>query len=424
MYEPKLHTRREFLRKGLTVAAVGATVPSFLTRTAYALNNPSDLPVVRSRPGVPDDRILVVLQMAGGNDGLNTLVPFADDSYYRARPTLAIPKNEVLRINDQVGMAPALADLKALYDEGHLAIVQGVGYPNPNRSHFRSMEIWETAADSDKTLEYGWVGRYFDNACAGAPKPALGVAIGNHSPLTFRNNHQIGITLQNPNQYQWVEGDAGERPAAAHQTFRNLNAVDPNAGGGSLDFLQRTAMNAQVSSDQIRAAAARYHSTVTYPATGPLGPSLKLIASLIAGGLGSRVFYASITGFDTHSNQQAQQPQLLSHLAAASRAFYQDLKAQGNAEKVVLLTFSEFGRRVAENASGGTDHGTAAPMFLFGAPIRPGLYGQQPSLTDLDQGDLKFNTDFRSVYATVLEKWLGTDSTQVLGAKYPLLDCI
>jgi uncharacterized protein (DUF1501 family) len=424
MYEPKLHTRRDFLRKGLTVAAVGVTVPSFLTRTAYALNNPADLPLVSSRPGMPDGRILVVLQMAGGNDGLNTLVPFADDNYYRARPTVAVPKNQVLRINDEIGMTPALADLKALYDDGHLAIVQGVGYPNPNRSHFRSMEIWETAADSDKTLEYGWIGRYFDNACAGAPQPSLGVAIGNHSPLTFRNSHQIGLTLQNPNQYQWVDGDPRESPQAAHQVFRNLNTVDPNAGGGSLDFLQRTALNAQVSSDQIRAAAARYHSTVSYPTTGQLGPSLKLIASLIAGGLGSRVFYASITGFDTHSGQQAQQPQLLTHLAEASRAFYQDLKAQGNAEKVLLLTFSEFGRRVAENASGGTDHGTAAPMFLFGAPIRPGLYGRQPSLTDLDQGDLKFNTDFRSVYATVLEKWLGTDSTKVLGTKYPLLECI
>jgi uncharacterized protein (DUF1501 family) len=421
MNEPKLHTRREFLRKGLTVAAVGMTVPSFLTRTAYALNNPADLPLVHSRPGRPDDRILVVLQMAGGNDGLNTLVPYVDDNYYRVRPNLAVPKGDVLRINDEVGMSPTLADLKALYDDGHMAIVQGVGYPNPNRSHFRSMEIWETAAGSDQTLPYGWVGRYFDNACSGAPQPSLGIAIGNHTPLTFRNGHQIGITLQNPNQYQWRAG--GESPEAAHQTFQNLNTVDAPAGG-SLDFLQRTAMNAQVSSDQIRAAAARYHSTVSYPANSPLGASLKLIASLIAGGLGTRVFYASLTGFDTHANQKAQQPRLLGELAGAVRAFYQDLQAQGNAEKVVVMTFSEFGRRVAENASGGTDHGTAAPMFLFGAPIRPGLYGRQPSLTDLDQGDMKFNTDFRSVYATVLEKWLGTPSTPVLGARYPLLDCI
>jgi uncharacterized protein (DUF1501 family) len=183
----KLHTRREFLQKGLTVAAVGVTVPSFLTRTAFALNDPTDLPLVTSRPGIPDDRILVVLQLAGGNDGLNTLIPFANDDYHRARPTLAVPERSVLRLTDQIGLHPALTDLKALYDEGHLAAIQGVGYPNPNRSHFRSMEIWETAADSQRSLKYGWIGRYFDNACGGEPKPTLGVSIGNNAPLTFRN---------------------------------------------------------------------------------------------------------------------------------------------------------------------------------------------------------------------------------------------
>jgi uncharacterized protein (DUF1501 family) len=430
MFEPKLHTRREFLRKGLTVAAVGVTVPSFLTRTAYALNNPADLPLVRSRPGVPDDRILVVLQLAGGNDGLNTLVPFGNDDYYRARPTLAVPKNSVLRINDEIGMHPGLADLKALYDGGHLAILQGVGYPNPNRSHFRSMEIWETAAASDKTLKYGWIGRYFDNACAGEPKPTLGVAIGSSAPLTFRNTHQIGVTLQNPEQYRWFDQATMEAPAAGKQTFRNLNATGASPAapasrsGAALDFLQRTAMNAQVSSDQIREAASRYHSTVSYPNNGPLAASLKLIASLIAGGIGSRVYYASIGGFDTHSNQRGQHQQLLGQLASSVSAFQQDLKAQGNASRVLLMTFSEFGRRVAENASGGTDHGTAAPMFLFGEPVRAGLYGRQPSLTDLDNGDLKFDTDFRSVYATVLEKWLGADSVRVLCARFALMECL
>jgi uncharacterized protein (DUF1501 family) len=420
----KLHTRREFLQKGLTVAAVGATVPSFLARTAYALNNPADMPLVTSRPGVPDDRILVVLQLAGGNDGLNTLVPFSNDDYYRARPTLAVPRQNVLRLNDDLGIHPALTDLKALYDEGHLAIVQGVGYPNPNRSHFRSMEIWETAADSERSLKYGWIGRYFDNACSGAPQPTLGVSIGNSAPLTFRNTRQVGVTLQNPNQYQWASSEAMDGPGSGKQTFRKLNEPKPAAGGGALDFLQRTAMNAQISSDQIREAASRHRPTVTYPTNGPLGSSLRLIASLIAGGMGSRVYYASVGGFDTHSNQRAQHQQLLTQLGAAVRAFYQDLKEQGNAEKVLIMTFSEFGRRVTENASGGTDHGTAAPMFLLGSPVKPGLYGRQPSLTDLDRGDLRFSTDFRSVYATVLEKWLGADSTRVLGMRFPILNCI
>jgi uncharacterized protein (DUF1501 family) len=420
----KLHTRREFLQKGLTVAAVGVTVPSFLTRTAYALNDPSDMPLVSSRPGVPDDRILVVLQLAGGNDGLNTIVPFTSDDYYRARPALAIPRQNVLRVNEEIGLHPALTELKALYDEGRMAIVQGVGYPNPNRSHFRSMEIWETAADSDRTLRYGWIGRYFDNACSGEPKPTLGVCVGNNAPLTFRNTRQVGVTLQNPNQYQWAGGDAMDGTGGGKQTFRKLNEPKAGPGAGALDFLQRTALNAQVSSDQIRTAAARHRPTVTYPNNGPLGSSLRLIASLIAGGIGSRIYYASIGGFDTHSNQRGQHQQLLTQLGAAVRAFYQDLKTQGNADKVLVMTFSEFGRRVAENASGGTDHGTAAPLFLFGNPVKAGLYGRQPSLTELDHGDLRFSTDFRSVYATVLERWLGADSARVLGARFSLLDCI
>jgi uncharacterized protein (DUF1501 family) len=433
MSEPTLHTRREFLRKGLTVAAVGVTVPTFLTRTAFALNNPADMPLVSSRPGIPDDRILVVLQMAGGNDGLNTLVPFTNDDYYRARPALAVPRDQVLRINDTIGLHPALTGLKSLYDEGRMAVVQGVGYPNPDRSHFRSMEIWETASDGDRMQRYGWIGRYFDNACAGEPKPTLGIALGSSEPVTFRNTRQVGVTLQNPNQYRWAAGDAMEGPEAERQTFRKLNAAAPSAAplvgkpgaaDATLDFLQRTALNAQVSSDQIREAAARHRPAATYPNNGPLGPSLRLIAALIAGGLGSRVYYASIGGFDTHANQRGQHQQLLTQLGTTVQAFYQDLKAQGNAEKVLVMTFSEFGRRVAENASGGTDHGTAAPMFLFGPPVRPGLYGQQPSLTDLERGDLKFNTDFRSVYATVLEKWLGADPARVLGAKFPLLDCV
>jgi uncharacterized protein (DUF1501 family) len=414
----RLHTRREFLQKGLTVAAVGVTVPSFLTRTAYALNDPTDIPRVSSRPGVPDDRILVVLQLAGGNDGLNTLVPFANDDYYRARPTLAIPQRNVLRLNDEIGLHPSLADMKTLFDGGQMAVVQGVGYPNPNRSHFRSMEIWETASDSERSLKYGWIGRYFDNACNGEPQPTLGVCIGSSAPMTFRNPRHVGVTLQNPAQYQWAAGEAMAGPG----TFRKLN--EPKGAAGALDFLQRTALNAQVSSDQIRAAAARHRPSVTYPNNGPLGPSLRLIASLIAGGIGSRIYYASIGGFDTHSAQQGRHQQLLTQLGAGVRAFYQDLKEQGNADKVLVMTFSEFGRRVGENASGGTDHGTAAPMFLLGNPVKAGLYGRPPSLTDLDRGDLRFSTDFRSVYATVLQKWLGADPVKVLGGQFPLLDCI
>jgi uncharacterized protein (DUF1501 family) len=418
MKEPTLQTRREFLQKGLTVAAVTMTVPSFLTRTAYALNDPTDVkPIARAS----DEPILVVLQLAGGNDGLNTIVPFANDDYYRVRPQLAIPKDQVLRINDQVGMNPQLTALKSLYDEGHMAIVQGVGYPNPNRSHFRSMEIWETASGADQFEKYGWIGRYFDNTCKGEPDPTLGVSIGGQAPLTFRNAHSIGVAMESPDRYQWNPG-VGMMGGAEQKkkVFEELNAPRPQAPHG-LDFLQRTALNAQVSSARIREAINKYQSTAEYPPNSLLGQGLRMVAAMIAGGLESRVYYASLPGFDTHSAQRPTHTNLLTQLATSVRAFYQDLRTQGNAQRVLVMTFSEFGRRVSENASGGTDHGTAAPMFLFGDMIKPGIYGEHPSLTDLDQGDLKYAVDFRSVYATVLEKWLKTESPKVLNGSFPTL---
>jgi uncharacterized protein (DUF1501 family) len=448
MNEISLQTRREFLKKGLTVAAAGLTVPSFVTRTAWALNDPRDIKQVRSVPGVPDDRILVVLQLAGGNDGLNTIVPYANDDYYRVRPTLGIPREQVLRLNDQIGMHPQLAGLKSLYDDGKMAIVQGVGYPNPNRSHFRSMEIWETASGSDQVEKYGWIGRYFDNACSGEPsgrsapglpslpKPTLAVTIGNEAPRTIRNTHAIGVSLEDPERFRWMPGSPMAETAQVEQrVFQELNQPSgrsapgllprpAGASAGSLDFLQRTAMNARVSSDQIREVARKYRGTVVYPPAGQLSQALRLIASMIAGNLGTRVYFASLGGFDTHSGQRGTHTQLLTQLGATVRAFYQDLQTQGNADRVLVMSFSEFGRRVAENASGGTDHGTAAPMFLFGTPVKPGLYGQHPSLTDLDNGDLKFTTDFRSVYATVLEKWLGADPRAVLNGSFPTLACV
>jgi uncharacterized protein (DUF1501 family) len=439
MSDISLQTRREFLKKGLTVAAAGLTVPSFITRTAWALNDPRDIQRVRSVPGVPDDRILVVLQLAGGNDGLNTIVPYAHDDYYRLRPTLGIPKEQVLRLNDEIGMHPQLTGLKSLYDDGKLAIVQGVGYPNPNRSHFRSMEIWETASGSDRVEKYGWIGRYFDNTCSGAtqrswvpggrsapglpslPKPTLAVTIGNEAPMTIRNTHSIGVSLEDPERFRWTPGSTMAETAQVEQmVFQELNQP-AGSRAGSLDFLQRTAMNARVSSDQIREVARKYRGTVPYPPAGQLSQGLRLIAAMIAGNLGTRVYFASLGGFDTHAGQRGTHTQLLTQLGGAVRAFYQDLQTQGNADRVLVMSFSEFGRRVAENASGGTDHGTAAPMFLFGNPVKPGLYGQHPSLTDLDNNDLKFTTDFRSVYATVLEKWLGADSRPVLNGAFPTL---
>ncbi len=420
-----LHTRREFIRRAAGIASVAWTVPTFLDRTAWALDGKS--------PAAADGRILLVVQLSGGNDGLNTVVPFTNDDYYKARPKLAVRPSEVLKLNDHFGFCPEFARLKPIFDEGKMAIVEGVGYPNPNRSHFRSMEIWHTASDSDKNEQHGWIGRYFDNACKGCD-PTAAVNIGKLAPQSFASAAPMGVSIEDPEMYQWIN-EGGGTPAAmqtAKEFFKQMSQkssaaapakMDSLVPPASLDYLQRTAMNAQLSSDTIRAVVKKYHSTVDYPDTA-IGASLKLVAQLIAGKLPTRIFYVTQGGYDTHSNQLTDQKRLLTDLAAAMSAFYRDIQQQGNEDRLLTFSFSEFGRRVAENASGGTDHGVANQIYVFGSKIKAGFHGAPPSLTSLDQGDLKHHTDFRSVYATVIEKWLGAKSQPILGRAYPLLDFV
>jgi uncharacterized protein (DUF1501 family) len=433
-----LQTRREFLRTSMLGVAATWTLPVFLEKTFFALDAMAANAVTQTATG-KDGTILVVVQLAGGNDGLNTVVPYADDAYHRARPRLALPNDEILTIDNHVGLNPKLAGLKSLYDEGHLAVVQGVGYPNPNRSHFRSTEIWQTASDADRNETHGWLGRYFDNCCSGAD-PTIGVAIGEEMPQAFAAKNPTGITFSRPEQFRWRPSERNSGHMSTEEIFfRQLNGFDeentPDATDGAsigtlpgtsksdlstLDFLQRTALDAQLSSDKILAIARKYKSTIPYP-QGQLAASLNIIARMIAGGLTTRVYYTSQGGFDTHAGQFNTHERLMTELNDTIAAFVADLKQQGNFERVLLITFSEFGRRVAENANGGTDHGTAAPMFVLGGRVKPGLFGKHPSLTDLDDGDLKFNTDFRSVYGTVLDSWLNTPSQIVLGRKFPSL---
>jgi uncharacterized protein (DUF1501 family) len=409
-------TRREFIQKGLTMVAIGATAPSFLTRTALAMSNPFDIAQVTSRPGVPDDNILVMIQMGGGNDGLNTVVPFADDAYYRARPRLAIPRGEVLRVADTLGFHPRMARLKDLLDRGTMAVIQGVGYPNPSRSHFKSMEIWHTADPEGRAMRVGWIGRYFDSKCPTCEQPTVGVNIGSTMPLAMRSEAGQGVTLENPDTFQWMPSLDGVGAREEQELFKILNAPAPNEPG-TIDFLRHTAMNAVVSSERVRDAIRQYRGGIEYP-NHRFAFSLRLIAQMIAGRLPTKVYYAHMTGFDTHAGQQGVHDALLEQLSTGVDAFFRDLEAQGNAERVLVVAFSEFGRRVAENGSNGTDHGTAAPMFVFGRRIRPGFHARQPSLTDLADGDLKHHVDFRSVYATVLDKWLGTDPARILGSDF------
>lgn len=439
---PILRTRREFLRSTVLGGALASTVPAFLANTFSALQASAADSAIQTATG-RDHEILVVLQMAGGNDGINTVVPFANDHYRRARPKLGLAASEVLKVNDEIGLHPSLAGFKSLYDAGHLSVIQGIGYPNPNRSHFRSTEIWQTASDSEKFEKYGWLGRYFDNACAGCD-PTVGVNIGRQMPQAFAAAHPLGISLSNPQQYRFIDSDRGQ-DGATGESFRKLNEADEamamdggNSGGSigsihgkmthagsTLDFLERASMDAQVSSEKITAISAKVQNKAAYPGSG-LGTSLKLVARLIGGGLPTRVYYVSQGGYDTHANQLPAQQRLLKDLGDSVKAFTDDLKAQGNLSRVVVMTFSEFGRRVAENANGGTDHGAAAPMFVIGDKVKAGLLGKYPSLApaDLLNGDIKYTVDFRTVYAGLLEGWLKTPSAPILGKKFEPLMCV
>jgi len=419
-----LKTRRDFLRTTALGSAFTWTVPTFLAHTFAQLQADAADKGMRTPTG-KDSTILVILQMAGGNDGLNTVVPYANDYYHKARPRLALREKALLKINDDVAFNPNLAGLKALYDAGQLSVIQGVGYPNPNRSHFRSTEIWQTASDSNRFERYGWLGRYFDNACKGAD-PTVGICVGRQMPQAFTAKNPMGVSLDDPQNYKFMNSDPDEA-ANMEDTFREMNSgasIGDLAGstmreGSTLDYVERTALDAQISSDEIRKASNKVENKATYPA-GRLGNSLRLVARLIGGGLPTRIFYVSQGGYDTHSNQLNAQERLLKELGDSVKSFMEDISAQGNADRVTLMTFSEFGRRVSENASGGTDHGAASVMFVAGNKIKAGLLGKYPSIApgDLFNGDPKFTTDFRSVYAAVLEQWLKTSCAPVLGRKF------
>lgn len=432
----ELKTRREFLRTGLLGGSLCWTMPAFLSRTMQSLHAEADGALVQGITG-RDGNILVVLQLAGGNDGLNTVIPLGNDEYRKSRPTIGVPEASILKLDPQTGLHPSLSGLASAYQEGHLAVVQGVGYPNPNRSHFRSTEIWATAVDSNKSSNTGWIGRYFDNACSGCDA-SVGIAMASQMPQALTASVPKGVLYQGG-------GGGGKKKnkkgggAKAEADGSMMMEEDDDAGqaGGSigmlngpgnlgklsaLDFLERTELDAKVSQEEITKATSKATNLVSFPGTR-LGQNFATVSRLIAGGMPTRIYYLSMGGFDTHSGQTGSHDRLLKEMGDAVTAFLSDLKAQGNLGRVSLMTFSEFGRRVKENASGGTDHGAAAPLFLAGGGIKAGLLGKMPSLDpkDLFQGDVKYNTDFRSVYATVLEQHMGVKSAGILRTQFPLL---
>jgi uncharacterized protein (DUF1501 family) len=372
-------------------------------------------------PGLPGaaDRVLLVINLQGGNDGLNTVVPFGNPDYYRYRPSIGIPPSDVLRIDDVVGLNPNLAPFKRLYDAGKVAIVQGVGYPDPDHSHFRSTEIWQTATPKSYATT-GWIGRYLDDA--GLPKDNLfnGVALANVLPEVMIAQNTDVPAIDALRGY----GLTSDRNSGSRDAFHEF-ARDTTVPFRSpyLAHVAEIEDHAQRGAQELPKLVAGYKTQAAYPATA-LGRSLALAAQIVGSKLGTRVVYVQHGSFDTHVTQKQTQDRLLGDFGNAIAAFYDDLAAHGNDARVLTMTFSEFGRRVPENASRGTDHGEAAPVFLIGGGVKGGLYGDHPDLARLNAGNLPFTTDFRSVYATVLERWLGRPSAAIVGGTFPTLTAL
>jgi uncharacterized protein (DUF1501 family) len=408
--------RRHFLdttlRSSTLVALGGPTIPGFLSRSAQA-----------ARTTKPNERILVVVQLLGGNDGLNTVVPHGLDGYNRGRRALRISSAQIHKITPEIGLHPSLGGLAKLMEKGRLSVIQGVGYPNPDRSHFRSMEIWETAkVENDaKALETGWLGRALDSSARKPGQDPPGLHIGGRSlPMALRSRTTEVPSLDSLENYRLQVAGTDQEKRMTRAALSQLVEVDRRGDDPLLGFIRRSTLSAYESSDRLEQISRKPQGSKKYP-TYDLARRLELIAKIIKADFGTRIFYTSHDGFDTHANQLGTHAALLTELSDSISAFHDDLAEAGAADRVAVLTFSEFGRRVQENASNGTDHGAAAPVFLVGPVARPGLVGDHPSLDKLDDGDLKFHTDFRCVYATLLADWLGLPPEPIVGKGFETL---
>ncbi len=395
--------RRAFLQAG-TLATGSVMVPKFLKAFEQGGAVPSG------------NKVVVVIQLSGGNDGLNTVIPFRDDIYYNRRPRLGIKKESSLAIGGDAGLHPSLPAFRALCDSGHMAILNSVGYPNPDRSHFRSMDIWHSASDSRTYLDTGWLGRYLDAQCKPGEKPVKAMEIDDVLSLALKGEQMKALAFRDPRR---LYGSSQEK------FFRDVNeSRGTQQGEKTVDYLYKTLAETLSSADYIYRQSRMHPSSMQYPDSS-LGQSLKTIASLIFSEISTRVYYVSLGSFDTHFNQEATQKRLFAELNDAVKAFTDDMKKNGRFDDLLLFTFSEFGRRVAQNASGGSDHGTANNMFFIGGGLKQtGILNALPDLADLQDGDLKHHVDFRDVYATVLRKWLDADDGVILQKKSAYLDFI
>jgi uncharacterized protein (DUF1501 family) len=413
--------RRDFLQQGATLVAAGWAVPSFIAETARLIETGATRPSVAHAAG---RKVLVLVQLAGGNDGLNTVVPFTDPAYAAARPQadMRIAANQALQLNGSLGLNPNLSRTKSRWDRGQVAIIQGVGYPNHNRSHFRGMDIWETAIPGRFETK-GWVGRYLEACGCRRPDSLESLATGTSAtPRTFWNEMSLVPAVASLSNFRYAETNYYVDPQVRNWEIQSLrNALGQADAHPEAEFI-RSGMNvALTDADILQAAGQAYNPVGSYP-NHKFGDAMKLTAQLIAVDVGTSIFYVSIGGFDTHAAQPGMHAGLLRTFDHAVDGFFQDIENVGKLADVTLVTFSEFGRRVAQNGSSGTDHGAAAPMFVMGGSLNSGLHGTHPSLTDLQEGDLKMNVDFRSVYATILEDWLFINSNSILEGAFPQLD--
>jgi uncharacterized protein (DUF1501 family) len=398
-----LINRRRFLQTG-SLATASLLVPGFLK----AFERPRLVP--------PGNKVLVVLQLSGGNDGLNTVIPIRNDIYYKERSRLGISREQAIRLNDDTGIHPALIAFADIFNQGHLGILHGAGYPNPDRSHFRSMDIWQTASSSREYINTGWIGRWLDAQCTGCDKPTQALEIDDTLSLAMKGEKIKGISFRDPARLYSMSRDSYFQELV----LANENKLRGDARNYLYKILAETISGAEYIYDQSRA----HPSGSSYPKT-ELGKNLQTIASLILSDINTRVYYVSVGSFDTHVNQQATQQRLFSEMNDAIQSFVTDLRSNGRFEDVLLMSFSEFGRRVSQNASGGTDHGTANNMFMISGGLKQkGIINPMPDLSDLVDGDLKYQVDFRDVYATVLNKWLGADDQAILGRKSDHLEFI
>ncbi len=393
-------SRRDF------IAGLGTTLAGAFMLAGTPIRAFAESPLIKELRNQESNRVLVLIQLGGGNDGLNTVVPYENDLYYQERPSLAIdkPTAQSFGVGQDMGLHPSLSFFNTAYQDGNMALLQNVGYPDPNLSHFRSTDIWLTGSESNEVVQSGWLGRYLSEEYPDfeddRPDFPLGVQIGGVSSLMFQGPAtNMGMSL--------ISADFFARLAEEGQLY-SLENLPTAAYADEMAYVRTVANDSFIYAGAVQDASAKGVNAVEYPGGNPLSENLSIVARLIKGDLGARIYHVTIGGFDTHANQANTHANLLRNLSEAVDVFLQDIAADDREEEVMLMTFSEFGRRVGQNGSLGTDHGTAAPLFILGNGVAGGLYGSAPVLDDLDDtGNMKFDIDFRTVYATVLQDWFG-----------------